>query len=488
MPPIAYHRWIMSAIIAAAAVITSEVPLQAEPSGRPNILFFLTDDESWLERSAYGWSKLPTPAFDQVARDGVLFKNAFTTAPSCAPSRASVLTGRNFWELEQGAFIQGFIPKKFPIVTQILAEHGYQVGLTGKGWGPGSHPELGIARDSLGKNYISEKIPNPPEQVHAIDYAANFDRFLESRDQNRPFFFWAGLMEPHEPSGKTNYKLLEKEFGMKLDEIPLPPFMEDTLSNRRKRASFLYEICLADTHLARMLKSLEDAGELNNTLVVVTSDNGTAIVSGEHRGKASPYDFGVHEPLAIMWPIQIKAGRTVTDFVSFIDFAPTFLEAAGIAVPASMTGQSLLPILKSDKSGRIEKQRNYIVTGLEWHGEFDPASRSSRSIRDDRYAYLVRYSNVDDQGKPLVSEALSKPSKVEFYDLKNDPWQLNNLADDPKLAKEKERLAEKLRKVGMETKDPRVTGEMDLFGKTRRYVQKRKHMGYQKSGGLPFDE
>ena len=77
---------------------------------RPNVLFFLTDDESWLERSAYGWSKLPTPAFDRVAEQGALFMNGFATAPSCGPARASVLTGRHFLQNEQGGFIQGFIP------------------------------------------------------------------------------------------------------------------------------------------------------------------------------------------------------------------------------------------------------------------------------------------------------------------------------------------------------------------------------------------
>jgi uncharacterized sulfatase len=238
-----------------------------------------------------------------------------------------------------------------------------------------------------------------------------------------------------------------------------------------------------------MLKSLEAAGKLDNTLVVVTSDNGTAIpFDGVHRGKASPYDFGVHEPLAMMWPNRIKPGRTVTDFVSFADFAPTFLEAAGLEVPVSMTGRSLLPIIESEKSGRIEAQRDFIVTGLEWHGEFDPESRSCRSIRDDRYAYVVRYNNVDHRGKPLDNEALMKPSKIEFYDLKKDPWQMNDLVNDPKVADEKKRLADKLRKVGMESGDPRMTGEMDLFRKTRQYVQKRKRMGYKKSGSLPFDE
>ena len=172
-----------------------------------------------------------------------------------------------------------------------------------------------------------------------------------------------------------------------------------------------------------MLTSLEAAGKLENTLVVVTSDNGTAIVhEDQQRGKASPYDFGVHEPLAMMWPARIKHGRTVTDFVSFADFAPTFHEIAGLQTPASMTGRSLLSILKSDKSGRIEPQRDFIITGLEWHGEFDPESRSCRSIRDDRYAYVVRYANVNKQGKPLDNEALMEPSKIEFFDLEEDPW------------------------------------------------------------------
>jgi uncharacterized sulfatase len=238
---------------------------QAKDAARPNVLFFLTDDESWLERSAYGWSKLPTPAFDRVAQQGVLFMNGFTTAPSCAPARASVLTGHHFWELEQGGFIQAYIPKKYPVVSAILANHGYQVGLTGKGWGPGSHSTLGIRSDSLGRNFKSKEIANPPQGVHATDYAANFDQFLKWRDPKKPFFFWAGIMEPHEPSGKTNYLRLEKEFGVKLDQVSLPPFMRDTRANRIERANFLYEICLLDTHLARMLESLEKAGELSNT-------------------------------------------------------------------------------------------------------------------------------------------------------------------------------------------------------------------------------
>ncbi len=473
----------------AALCWCGSLALGAAPAGPPNVLFFITDDESWLERSAYGWSKLPTPAFDRVAKEGVLFTNAFTTSPSCAPSRASVLTGRHFSELEQGGFIQAFIPRKYHTVSRLLAEHGYEVASTGKGWGPGSHATLGIPSDSLGRKFARATIPDPPKGVHATDYAANFATFLEKREPGKPFFFWAGVIEPHDPSGPDNHRLLEREFGMTPEQVSLPPFVEDTPANRRARANFVYEICLADRHLARMLASLEEHSLLENTLVVVTSDNGTAISDGsrEPRGKASPYDLGCHVPLAVMWPARVAGGRTVTDFVSFADFAPTFLAAAGVAAPPGMTGRSLLSILESGRSGRVEADRDAIVTGLEWHGEFDPVSRSYRSIRDDRHAYVLRYANVDEAGEPLEPAALVKPVKVEFYDLERHPWQLDDRSEDPALAADRERLAARLQAIGTARGDPRFTGEMELFAKTRAYVQKRKRVGYRETANLPFE-
>ncbi|MCG6190496.1 sulfatase family protein [Maribellus maritimus] len=469
-------------------LILFSILFSCQKEKRANILFFITDDESWIERSAYGFGKIPTPYFDQVAEEGILFTNAFTSAPSCAPSRASVLTGRNFWELEQGAFIQAFLPKKFPVFTDILAKNGYYIGNTQKTWGPGVHIENGHSEVS-GVPFNEAKIDNKIEGIVDNDYAANFDLFLKARKMDQPFFFWAGLSEPHLPNGSENYKRLEEEFGITLDQIQLFPGVEDTRENRQDRANYIYEICYADMQLGRMLESLKAIGELDNTLVVVTSDNGTPILRGEKQvGKASGYDLGVHEPLAIMWPSRVKAGRKVSDFVCFTDFAPTFLEVAEIKPPADMSGSSLLRILESKKSGRIEADRNSVVTGLEWHGEFDPDSRSSRSIRDDRFAYIVSYNNVDENGLPLTNIESIKPAKVEFYDLINDPWQLNDLSKDPAFADDMQRLANEFRQYGMLTKDPRVTGEMDIFTDTRQYVQKRKRIGYGKTLMLPFSK
>ena len=454
---------------------------------RPNILFFITDDEAWLERSAYFWSDLPTPAFDRVADQGVLFERGFTSAPSCGPSRACVLTGRNFWELKQGAFIQAFIPKDIPVFTHLLAENGYHVGKTDKGWGPGvfiegSHDQL------LGTHYNEIKVPNQVPYLSTSDYTANFKAFLEDRENGQPFFFWAGVTEPHGGWDAENYMRLEKEFGVSLDDVLLASFIEDTRENRIRRANILYEICYADLQLDRMLRHLEAIGELGNTLIVVTSDNGTGVsdANGLH-GKASAYDSGVHVPLAVMWPAQVPSGRRVTDFVNFRDLAPTFLEVAGLDPAPGMTGKSLLPILVSEKSGRIEPERNWMMTGLEWHGEFDPETRSSRSIRNDWYSYIVKFRNVDDANDALSNQELTEPFQREFYDLMVDPWEQKNLIDDPRHAAEIEKLEMQMRAYALETGDPRFTGDMDIFRQTREYVQKRKRIGYEETLTLPFD-
>ncbi len=265
---------------------------------RPNVLLFITDDESWRERSAYGWSKLPTPNFDRVARAGGLFTRGYAGAPSCAPSRASLLTGRNFWELEQGAFIQAWLPRKFEVFPALLARAGYAIGHTGKTWGPGVYPPEGHGREAVGPAFHRIREKEPEEGINPIDYAANFVSFLDGRGAGRPFFFWAGATEPHAPLGKDNWKKLERRYGVKLEDIRVPGFVPDTPAMRRHRANLAYEICYADEQLGRMLGELERRGELEDTLVIVTADNGSD-PSQAVRSKTTPYDWGVHVPLAV---------------------------------------------------------------------------------------------------------------------------------------------------------------------------------------------
>lgn len=485
------------------------IVVQGAPAGRPatspNIVLFITDDESWLERSAYGWSNLPTPHFDRVAREGVLFTRGFTSAPSCAPARAALLTGKNFWELEEGAFIQAWLPAKFRTLPEILEAAGYHAGFTGKGWGPGVPPPgSSRGRNPAGKPFNTVKNASREEGISDIDYAGNFARFLAARPAGKPFWFWIGTNEPHDPVGADNHRRLVGRHGIGLDRVKVPGFLPDTPGVRRHRANMLYEVCHADDTLGRVLKILEERGELANTLLIVTADNGTAVP----QAKTNLYDWGVRVPLAMMWPARIKPARRVDDFVNFIDLAPTVLAAAGVAIPSGMTGSSLLDVLLSPASGRIDPKRSWTAAGLEWHGEADPVNLAGRVIRDERYAYIINYGaaprmNLSESKalpdavhaqtaetahvleliakhpqhpavQPFVNRIAAPRPREELYDCESDPWQLHNLAGSTAHAAILQRLRSQLETYQRQTGDPRATGDMDTFNRTRAFVLKRK--------------
>jgi len=474
---------------------------------RPNVIIFITDDESWLERSVYGWSKLPTPNFDRVAREGALFTRCYTSAPSCAPSRAALLTGKNFWELDEGAFIQAYLPARFNVLPDLMEAGGYFTGYTGKGYGPALMN--GRKRNPAGKAFNTIRRQDPEEGISPIDYVANFKDFLSEKPTGKPFYFWCGTLEPHEPWGIDNDQKLLAKYGIGPDAVNVPDFLPDTEGIRLHRARYLYEICHLDRALGGLLKVLEDRNELANTLLIVTSDNGTPIL----RSKASGYDWGLHEPLAIMWLSRMKGDRRILDFVNFPDFAPTILDAAGLPVPKEMSGHSFLDVLLSGKSGQVDSSRTWTSGGLEWHGELDPVNKSCRMIRDDRYQYIVNYSNgprmvlLDKERLPdsdyvrtastadvsnllnaysdhpsvksFLPLLVNPPPREELYDCEADPFELKNLADSPELADVKTRLKARLETYQRQTKDPRITGDMTLFNRTRAFVQERKRQGYK---------
>ncbi|WP_017444837.1 sulfatase [Gayadomonas joobiniege] len=469
-----------SALIGFSLFIFNHCALAAATHAKDkpyNIVFIVTDDESWFERSAYGFTKLKTPNFQAIADQGVLFENAHASAPSCAPSRASTLTGRHFWQLEQGAIIQAWLPKKFPTFVSTLKDNGYFVGRTGKGWGPGIFPPQAHKPDLAGEIYQEVTFPLPAKGMTAIDYVGNFEFMLNSRKEKQPFFAWIGIEEPHGPFNENNYQKLADEYGVTPQDLMVPGNMPDTPEYRKKRANFLYEVMYADKQIGRILNLLEQKNELNNTLLIVTSDNGTTPPASDF-AKTSPYEAGTRVPMAIMLPGAIPAKRVVTDYTTTADIGPTILEAANVPIPTSMTGKSLWSILTSNKSGRVDPSRNFAVTGLEWHGEFDPKSLAFRAYRNDNYAIILRYNNVDKNGKTLSNSALTEPAKIELYDLKKDIWQLTDLAQNSQYQGIKNKLLHAIREYGVKQHDPRFTGDMDIFKQTRKFVIDRKLAGY----------
>lgn len=173
--------FLLSTAGAAAAPATRRVR-SCPQRARSNIPFFLSDDQSWLDCSAYGNSFLRTPHLDRLAREGVRFTQAFVSTPSCTPSRAAICTGRNFRELGRGSVLHSPLPRRYVVYQDLMEDAGYAVGYTDKGWGPGEFQGGGRERNPAGPSFDRLRVDPPlPREFSSVDDAANFARFLENR-------------------------------------------------------------------------------------------------------------------------------------------------------------------------------------------------------------------------------------------------------------------------------------------------------------------
>lgn len=463
------------------------------PGRRPNILFAIADDWSWPHASVAGARGINTPSFDRVAREGVLFTRAFCAAPQCSPNRAAILTGRHIGQLEEAGTHSSLFPDKFKVYPSLLAEAGYHVGFTGKGWGPGDWKRSGLTQNPAGPEYSAQKRATVPwSGIHPTDYAGSFDAFLAKRPEGAPFCFWYGGHEPHRKYEKGS----GLKSGKKLEDAPVPAFLPDDEMVRSDMLDYFLEIEWFDAQLGGMLRKLEALGELENTLVVVTGDNGMSFP----RAKANLYEYGVHVPLAIRWGEQVKSGRTSDDLISFVDLAPTFLEAARLMPPAEMSGKSLLGLLASGAPG----PNDYVVFGRERHSHarHDNVGYPARAIRTRDHLYIQNYKpdrwpagdpegyyDIDDgptktfllenRGKypELFDLAVGKRPETELFDVSQSMDCMKNLTDAPEQREMRDQLAEKLSAVLTEQKDPRALGTGDVFDSYPRFGGMRPKLG-----------
>lgn len=476
---------------ALIACQSSESTTESAPS-RPNILFCIADDASFPHLGAYGCSWVNTPGFDRVAREGLLFTRAYTPNAKCAPSRSCILTGRNSWQLEQAANHVPNFPAKFKTYAETLAEHGYHVGHTAKGWAPGDPGERnGKRRQLVGTPYNAQKTTPPTKAMSDNDYAANFADFLDAQPDDAPFCFWYGSTEPHR---RYEYGSGIRQGNKQLSDIDaVPPFWPDNDSVRTDMLDYAYEIEYFDQHLQRMLALLEERGELDNTLVVVTADNGMPFP----RIKGQAYEYSNHLPLAIMWKDGIaNVSQTVGALVSFIDFAPTFLELAGISADSSgmqpITGRSLTDILYADDPAADLPDRDRVLIGKERHdvGRPNDAGYPIRGVVTEEFLYLQNfepdrwpagnpetgYLNTDGGATKTVilnqrrngdtkfwQLNFGKRPAEELYQIGRDPACVMNLANSPEYQGLKEQLRTRMLTDLEAQGDPRVLGNGAVF-------------------------
>lgn len=443
---------------------------------RPNILFCIADDWGWPHAGAYGDPVVKTPAFDRIAKEGILFENAYISSPSCTPSRNAILTGQYHWRLGHGGNLHSILDTRHQTYPHLLAESGYFTGHWRKSWGPGKVD-----------NWLQTSGGHPAGKRYP-----NFNKFLEAWPRDQPFCFWLGASDPH-----RGYKLNSgRESGMDLSKIELFDHYPDSETIRSDVADYYFEVQRFDSDVSKALAKLESLDLLDSTLVVMTGDHGMPFP----RCKSNLYDSGARVPMAVRWPDKIPPGRQVTDLVSTTDLAPTFLAAAGIPIPDSMTGKSWMNIFASKKSGRVEASRNRVFTGKERHvpcqeGD-DSGGTPMRAIRTDQFllihnyrpdrwpsgtphyqlanlpgcwlgdcdngptkTYMVDNQDQDAEHQLKYNLAFGKRPEWELYDLTKDPSQLVNIAGEFEYRDIKSDLIESLKSELISTEDPRETDQ-----------------------------
>ena len=398
---------------------------QGQPRRKPaNILFAVADDLTHV--SAYGHTFLKTPNFDKIGSEGVLFMRAHTPSSKCAPSRSTIVTGRNPWQLGAAANNQPYFPEDYKSVVEVLENNGYHVGYTGKGWGPG---EIVGKRSSLtGKEYNSEMATaasKPSKAVSPYDYTANFKVFLNKKPKSAPFFFWYGCKEPHR-AYQTGSAANQGKFPEDLEWMP--SYWPDNNNVRTDILEYAVEAEYFDKHLGQIIEVLEKAlprAEADNTMIIATSDNAMPFP----HFKGAPYHHATLMPLAIKWKGEVvQPGRRSHALISFADFAPTFLAAAMVQQDNSgmqkIQGKSLDDILLGTRS-EDDVETQTLLTGRERNAvaHNDAQGYPTRGIIQGKFSYLYNFRTENwPEGSPDIHyrEVSGSPTKDATLRIKTD--------------------------------------------------------------------
>ena len=509
---------------------TSGWAVENNTEERPNILFLFADDWgrhasilSDVDGAGSINEVVRTPNFDKIASRGVFFRNAHVSAPSCTPCRSALLTGRHFWQTGTGSILRGAVyDSSIPSFPPLLREQGYCIGYSHKVWSPGTpsnspftkHERFGNKGGRINQfsQTVTKLIDNgTPRETAKLailnEVRGNFRDMLNSCKDNAPFCYWFGPTNVHRKWIKGSGKKL---WGINPDLLKgkMPAFLPDVPEVRQDLADYFGEIAAWDAAVGALLDELEKANLTENTLIVISGDHGAP---GFPHGKCNLYSFGTGVCLSVTGP-GVVGGRIVDDMVSLIDLAPTFLEAAKIRPPGSMTGRSLWPLLHSEKSGFIDQTRDCVFTGRERHVETARADFTpypQRAIRTQDYALIMNFrpdrwpigdpyrlregpeptveeletntritladedagptkawlikARKTDPWKKHFDKVYGKRPRIELFDLKSDPHEMHNLAGHQRYAALEEELTKKILDEMQRTGDPRLIREGEFY-------------------------
>jgi len=454
--------------IALIILLFSHICLAQKSSSKPNIVFILSDDHSASFLGVYGNPDLKTPNIDKLAKDGIVFKKAYTTAPQCVPSRASLMTGRSQVEIGMTRF-SAPLPANIKGYPEYLREGGYYTGICGRNFhldGNRSPQESANVYDQYGletfKNRVDYlKVAQTLDEIHK-----QYLDFLDQTPKDKPFFIQLAFSDPHRVFDAKSYE-------PDPTKITIPSYFPDTKLVREDLAGYYGEVQRLDESIGKVLDELKKRGLDENTLVVFMGDNGAALL----RGKGTLHRLGIHVPLIARYPGHIQPGQVSDALVSGIDIAPTFLSVAGIKIPSEITGKNLLPALE----GKPYDGHKYIYAARSAHGQGLPTNTAhfdlGRTVFNTKYKLIYNamwqlpYTPVDFYNLPFWydlqqlnadgrldakwSELLFAEHRpmFELYDLEKDVEEFNNLSGKPEFQAVENELKAKLQEWMILNKD-----------------------------------
>ena len=402
----------------------AKVETQQYQSRQPNIIFYLADDQDVYDYGCYGNEKVNTPAVDRLAKEGMLFTNAFTAQAICAPSRSQIFTGK--YPLKNGCFANHTATKPdIESVTSIMKKLGYEVLLAGK-----SHVKPDKVYD-WDKEWEPVPKKNVPRDYIPLDSIENYFKTAK-----KPFCIFITSKYPH-----------GKYFEVKnpnAEEIKFFPFNESKKNDKKfveKKAGYYRSIAEDNTQIEKVLDLIDEYLD-ENTLFIYSADHGVS-------GKFTVKDIGLKVPFVARWPKVIKPNSTSNQLIHYTDVLPTFMEIAGGKVTDDIDGHSILPLLKGE-----DVPINKYVYGVRTNQNIlNSEIFPSRMIRDKRYKYIRNFNSLEvvEQNlteKPNVDYFIKRGAKAfknepfeELYDLQNDPFEQHNLAQNPEFELMKKQLA-----------------------------------------------
>jgi len=451
---------------------------------KPNILFIMTDDHAAHAMSCYGSRINQTPNLDRIAQGGMRFTNCFCTNSLCEPSRAAILTG-TYNHVNQVTTIGAHLDNGLENVAKILQRHDYQTAVIGKwhlGQGEAHWPsgfDYWNILQGQGPYFDPEMVQNGTKvqyNGYTTDLITDLARdWLKERDQEKPFFLMYHHKAPHRPwdpdakhadmyedidipepatfdddyqnraaaAGAAQMTVAEHLTARDLKQpVPegLSPEQEKSWKYQRYIKDYLRCVASVDDNVGRVLDYLDDEGLTDNTLVIYTSDQGFFLGDHGWYDKRFMYEESLRMPFLIRYPQSIAPGSVCDDIITNVDFAPTWLDYAGIDIAAKFQGSSFRPLLKGTTPDDWQQSMYYRY----WMHLAHHHVYAHYGVRTKRYKLIYYYA--DALGQPGAIDD-KKPPEWELFDLEEDPCELKNVYHDPAYADVVAELRGELRRL-----------------------------------------